>query len=131
MNVAQFIGRLATQPEIRYTQKQDAVANFRIAVDRKFKKEGQPDCDFFNCTAFGKTAEFIEKYINKGMKVGIVSHIQNDQYTDREGIKRTSTNVYIDSIEFCEKKEMTEIDKEQQRAAEDFMKYEDDMPFNF
>lgn len=130
MNVFNCIGRLATQPVIRYTAKMDPVANFRIAVDRRFKKEGQPDCDFFNCTAFNKTAEFIEKYINKGMKVGIVATVQNDQYTDNNGQKRVSTNLYIDSIEFCERKEnnMTELDKEQ--AAEEFMEC-DDMPFNF
>ena len=134
MNTWTGIGRLATQPEIRYTQKQDAVANFRIAVERKFKKEGQPDADFFNCTAFGKTAEFVEKYINKGQKVGVMAHIQNDQWTDKEGQKRLSTVFYVDSIEFCEKKEpISDLEKEQYKAADQFMSAEgmDDLPFNF
>ena len=74
MNTWNGIGRLCNEPEIRYTaQKNEACANFRIAVDRKFKTEGRPDSDFFNCSAFGKTAEFVEKYIRKGMKVGVTA----------------------------------------------------------
>ena len=106
MNTWNGIGRLCNEPEIRYTaQKNEACANFRIAVDRKFKTEGRPDADFFKCSAFGKTAEFVEKYIRKGMKVGVTARVQNDEFTNREGKRVVTTYFLVESIEFCEKKQ--------------------------
>ena len=87
MNVVVLIGRLVRDPEIRYTsgQTQTAIANFRIAVDRRFKREGQPDADFFTASAFGKMAEFVGKYFHQGSKIVIQGRIQNDNYTDKNG----------------------------------------------
>ncbi|MDE7212771.1 MAG: single-stranded DNA-binding protein, partial [Lachnospiraceae bacterium] len=84
MNKVFLVGRLTRDPEIRYSQGANAtaVARFSIAVDRRFKREGEPDADFFNCTAFGKQAEFVERYLKQGIKMVVVGRIQNDNYTN-------------------------------------------------
>lgn len=105
MNKCFLIGRLTKDPEIRYTQDQKAVASFSIAVTRRLKRDGAPEADFFDCTAWGKTAEHLEKYWHKGMKAAIVGRIENESWTARDGQKRISTKVIIDEIEFCERKE--------------------------
>ena len=128
MNKVQMIGRTASEPEIRYTTNQDAVANFRVAVERRYKKKDQaPDADFFQCTAFGKTAEFIEKYIKKGMKVGFCGRLQNDEYTNREGQKVTKAVIIVEEIEFCEKKEQ-QAEPKFEPVPQDTA---DELPFNF
>lgn len=106
MNKAILMGRLTRDPEVRYSQgaSATAVARFSIAVDRKFKREGEPDADFFNCTSFGKQAEFVEKYLHKGTKVVVVGRIQNDNYTNKEGQQVYSVRVMVDEIEFAESK---------------------------
>ena len=106
MNKVILIGRLTRDPDVRYTQgaTPTAVSSFSIAVDRRFKRDGEPDADFFNCTAFGKQAEFVERYFKKGMKVVVVGRIQNDNYTNREGQKVFSTRVMVDELEFAESK---------------------------
>ena len=87
MNKVILMGRLTRDPEVRYSQgaTATAVARFSVAVDRRFKREGEPDADFFNCTCFGKQAEFVEKYLHKGTKVVLTGRIQNDNYTNKEG----------------------------------------------
>ena len=106
MNKVILMGRLTRDPEVRYSQgaSQTAVARFSIAVDRRFKREGEPDADFFNCTAFGKQAEFIERYLRKGVKVVVCGRIQNDNYTNKEGQMVYSVRVLVDEIEFAESK---------------------------
>ena len=106
MNKVILIGRLTRDPEVRYGQggNQTAVARFSIAVDRRFKREGEPDADFFNCTAFGKQAEFVERYLHKGIKMVVVGRIQNDNYTNREGQQVYSVRVMVDELEFAESK---------------------------
>ena len=106
MNKVILMGRLTRDPEVRYSQgaSQTAVARFSIAVDRRFKREGEPDADFFNCTAFGKQAEFIERYLRKGVKVVVCGRIQNDNYTNTEGQMVYSVRVMVDEIEFAESK---------------------------
>ena len=81
-----------------------AIARFSIAVDRRFKRDGQPDADFFNCTAFRKTAEFVEKYLHKGTKVVLEGSIQNDNYTNKDGQKVYGTQIIVDQLEFAESK---------------------------
>lgn len=100
------MGRLTRDPEIRYSQgaSQTAVARFSVAVDRRFKREGEPDADFFNCTAFGKQAEFIERYLHKGTKIVLCGRIQNDNYTNKDGQMVYSVRVMVDEIEFAESK---------------------------
>lgn len=106
MNKVILMGRLTRDPEVRYSQgaSQTAVARFSIAVDRRSKREGEPDADFFNCTAFGKQAEFIERYLRKGVKVVVCGRIQNDNYTNKEGQMVYSVRVMVDEIEFAESK---------------------------
>ena len=106
MNKVILMGRLTRDPEVRYSQgaSQTAVARFSIVVDRRFKREGEPDADFFNCTAFGKQAEFIERYLRKGTKVVVCGRIQNDNYTNKDGQMVYSVRVMIDEVEFAESK---------------------------
>ena len=103
MNKVILMGRLTRDPEVRYSNDL-AVATFSIAVDRRFKREGQPEADFFDCTAFRKTAEFIEKYLHKGTKVVLDGELQNDNYTNKEGQKVYRTRIMVNQIEFAESK---------------------------
>ena len=105
MNCFITMGRLTKDPEVRYTQGQNpmAIASFNLAVDRKIKKENEPSADFFSCTAFGKTAEFVEKYLKKGTKVVTTGRMQNDNY-EKDGVKHYGFKYMIDQIEFAESK---------------------------
>lgn len=106
MNKAVLMGRLTRDPEVRYSQgeSQTAVARFSLAVDRRYKRDGEPEADFFNCTAFGKLADTVGQYLSKGVKVVIVGRIQNDNYTNREGQQVYSVRVIADEMYFAEKK---------------------------
>lgn len=104
MNSVALVGRLTADPEVRYTQNGQSIANFTIAVDRRFKKVGGPDADFPRINAFGKTAEFIEKYFSKGMRIGITGRIQTGSYTDKDGRKIYTTDVVAENVEFVERK---------------------------
>lgn len=106
MNKVIQMGRLTHDPEVRYLQgvSQTAVARFFMAVPRKFKREGEPDCDFFNCTAFGKQAEFVERYLFKGTKVVIVGRLQNNNYTNKDGQQVYGVQIMVEEIEFAESK---------------------------
>lgn len=106
MNKVIMMGRLTRDPEVRYSQgaSQTAIGRFSLAVDRRFKREGEPDADFFNCTTFGKQAEFVEKYLKQGTKVVISGRVQNDNYTNKEGQKVYSVQIIVEEIEFAESK---------------------------
>ena len=106
MNKVILMGRLTRDPEVRYSQgaSQTAVARFSVAVERRYKRDGDPDADFFNCTAFGKQAEFIEKYMHKGTKIVLSGRIQNDNYTNKDGQMVYSVRVIVDEVEFAESK---------------------------
>ena len=106
MNKAHLIGRLTRDPEVRYTSGDQpmAVANFTLAVDRHFKKEGEQTADFIQCVAFGKLGEHVEKYYRKGLKVAITGHIQTGSYVNKEGKKTYTTKVVADELEFAESK---------------------------
>ena len=106
MNKVIEIGRLTKDPEIRYSQgaSSTCVARYTLAVDRKFKQEGQPNADFINCIAFGKLGEFAEKYLNKGVKIAVVGRIQTGNYTNKDGQKVYTTDVVVEEQEFCESK---------------------------
>lgn len=109
MNKSIFTGNLTRDPEIRYSQGTNmAVAHFGIAVNRKFAKDGEIDTDFFNCTAFGKTAEFIEKYFHKGSRIFLAGRVQNDNYTNKNGEKVYSVQIIVEDVEFGEKKSSQE-----------------------
>lgn len=103
MNTWCGAGRLTNDPEIR-TNNNMTIASFGIAVNRRFKREGQPDADFFSVNAFGKTAEFIEKYGKKGVKFEISGRLQQDRWTDKEGRSQSRVVIIADSVEFAESK---------------------------
>ena len=107
MNKCTLVGRLTKDPEIRYSQGENATATarFSVAVSRRFKNaEGNYDADFINCVAFGKTAEFLEKYFKKGMAIGLTGHIQTGSYTNKDGQKVYTTDVIVEETEFVESK---------------------------
>ena len=106
MNKIILLSRLTRDPEVRYLQGQNstAIASFSVAVNRKFKREGEPDADFFNCTAFGKQAEFVEKYLKQGTKILLSGRVQNNNYTKQNGEKVYSTQIMVEEIEFAESK---------------------------
>lgn len=94
-------GRLTKDPEVKTLQSGTEVCNFSIAVDRKFKREGQPTADFFNCIAFSKTAEFVGKWFTKGKMILLEGSLQNRSWDDQEGKKHYVTEVIVESVEFC------------------------------
>ena len=139
MNKVILMGRLTRDPEVRYAQggNQMAIARFSIAVDRRFKREGEPDADFFNCTAFGKQAEFVERYLHKGTKILTCGRIQNDNYTNKDGQKVYTTDIVVEGHDFCESKQggvadgMSKINAPIETDSDGWMNVPDeDLPFN-
>lgn len=106
MNKVIEIGRLTKEPEVRYSQSDSAmaIARYTLAVDRRFKRDGEQTADFINCIAFGKNAEFAEKYLHKGVKIAIVGRLQTGSYTNKDGHKVYTTDVVVEEQEFCESK---------------------------
>lgn len=103
MNKIILMGRLTRDPEMR-SGNGTQVCRYTLAVDRRFKRDGEPDADFFNCTVFGKSAEFAEKYFRQGTKLLITGRIQSDNYTNKDGQKVYSWQVLVDEQEFAESK---------------------------
>lgn len=136
MNKVVFCGRLTRDPEIRYTGGNEpmAIATFSLAVDRRFKRQDEPDADFFNCTAFKKQAEFVEKYLKQGTKILISGRVQNNNYTNKDGQKVYSTQIMVEEIEFAESKRNDEQPQPKPTTDQDgFMNIptcgEEDLPF--
>lgn len=106
MNKIILMGRLTADPEVKYTQSAEplAIVRFSIAVNKRFKREGEPDADFINCVAFGKTGEFTNKYFKKGMMIAVVGRLQVRNWEDNNGQKRITTEVVIEEQYFAESK---------------------------
>lgn len=106
MNKVILMGRLTRDPEIRYSQGESslAVAHYSLAVNRTFKRDGEPDADFINCVAFGRQAEFAEKYFHKGIRVVITGRIQTGSYTNKDGARVYTTDIIVEEQEFAESK---------------------------
>ena len=135
MNSVQLIGRLTRDPEVRYTDGGVSIARFSLAVERRFKQENGADADFINIVSFGKTADFIEKYFHKGMKVALNGRIQTGSYTDKDGKKVYTTDVIAENVEFCESKGNSTNNEASSTAQDvDFMNVPDgideELPFN-
>lgn len=115
MNKVILMGRLTRDPEIRYSQTSEpvAIARYTLAVDRRFKREGEQTADFISCIAFGKAAEFAEKYLHKGTKIVVSGRIQTGSYTNKEGQKVYTTDVVIEEQEFTESKSAGQEDREE------------------
>ena len=130
MNKVILMGRLTRDPETRFTQGNNtAVCSFSLAVNRRFKQEGQPDADFINVVAWAKTAEFVGKYFNKGQQVGVIGRIQTRNYDDKDGKKVFVTEVVAEEVYFADsKKEGTELNV---TTSAGFMQVEEDsnLPF--
>lgn len=148
MNKVILMGRLTADPDVKYTQGAEplAIVRFSIAVNKRFKREGEPDADFINCVAFGKTGEFTSKYFKKGMMIAIVGRLQVRNWEDKNGQKRVTTEVVIEEQYFAESKasfesrqgrnsaqRQTEPSTNEQNGPEGYYSVEDasddDLPF--
>ena len=106
MNKVILMGRLTRDPEVRYSAGESgtAIARYTLAVDRRFKRDGEATADFISCVSFGRTAEFAEKYFRQGLKVLVAGHIQTGSYTNNSGQKVYTTDVIVEEQEFAEGK---------------------------
>ena len=105
MNKVILLGRMTRDAEVRRGESDSIFARFSLAVDRRFKKDGEEQtADFINCVAFGKTAEFLEKFGHKGVKFIVDGRIQTGSYTNKDGVKIYTTDIVVESIEFAESK---------------------------
>lgn len=106
LNVGSLMGRLTRDPDVRYStgEKPMAIARFTMALDRRFKTEGEQPADFIQCVAFGKTGEFVEKYLHKGTKIAAAGHIQTGHYTNRNGEEVDTFDFNVSHLEFAESK---------------------------
>lgn len=138
MNKVILVGRLTRDPEIRFTagEEKKAVAKFVVAVDRVHKQEGNPSADFISCTCFGKTAEFSEKYLRKGIKVIVEGRWQTGSY-QKDGVTRYTNDCIIERLEFAESKktsEQSQTEKQPETDENGFMnvpdEIDDELPFS-
>ena len=104
MNKVILMGRLTRDPEVRYSAGENsmAIARYTLAVDRRFKRENEATADFISCIAFGKAAEFAEKYFRQGIRIVVSGRIQTGSYTNRDGNKVYTTDVVVEEQEFAE-----------------------------
>ena len=149
MNKVVLMGRLTRDPEVRYSQGENAlaIARYTLAVDRRFKRDGEQTADFINCVVFGKSAEFTERYFRQGMRVVVCGRIQTGSYTNRDGVKVYTTEVVVEEQEFAESKATADSNNNYQPqqpvasqptapAGDGFMNIPDSvddsgLPFNF
>lgn len=120
MNKVILLGRLVREPETRYGGANDsmAVCRYTLAVDKKFKKDGEATADFINCISFGKTAEFAEKYFAKGLRVAVSGRIQTGSYTNRDGQKVYTTDVVVEEHEIAQSRSEASDQQESNRQPE-------------
>lgn len=104
MNSVQIIGRLTASPELKHTQSGLAMTRFSVAVDRRVKQGEEKQADFINIVAWKQTAEFICRYFNKGQRIALTGSIRTGNYTDKDGNKHNTFEVWAENVEFCESK---------------------------
>lgn len=129
MNKVELLGRLTKEPEVRYTQTNNTmVVNFTLAVNRRFAKEGEQQADFINCVAWSKTAEFVNKYFNKGQQVAVVGRVQTRNWEDDNGQKHYATEIVAEEVYFADsKKEEEPVDVTDD--IETITRSDDDLPW--
>lgn len=131
MNKVILMGRLVRDPEVRYTQSNQpmAIARFTLAVNRRFKRQGEQDADFIPCVAFGKQGEFAEKYFKKGQMISVVGRLQVRNWDDNNGNKRITTEVIVEEQYFAGKKSNTENSQKRENdgIGEGFYPIDDDV----
>ena len=137
MNKVIIIGRLVRDPEVRYTASNMCCASFSVAIDRRFKQDGQPTADFPRVIAWAKTAEFIEKYFSQGMKIALEGRIQTGSYKNKDGNTVYTTDIVAEAVEFVESKGTTKSQNSEPPKPDDdgFMSVPDGvedegLPFN-
>lgn len=134
MNKVIMMGRLTHDPEVSSSASGTTFARYSIAVDRKFKREGEADADFFNCTSFGKQAEFVEKYLKKGTKIVVSGEIQNNNYTNKDGQKVYDVRIMVHDVEFAESKNSDSKTETKGKDVTDFLNIPDglveELPFS-
>ena len=110
MNKVILMGRLTRDPEVRYSVGENslAIARYTLAVDRRFKRDGEATADFISCVVFGKQAEFAEKYFRQGIRIVVSGRIQTGSYTNRDGVKVYTTEVVVEEQEFAESKAVSD-----------------------
>lgn len=126
MNIAILMGRLTASPELKQTQSGLSVTSFSIAIDRRFKTDGEKQTDFINCVAWRQTAEFITKYFTKGAMIAVEGTIQTRKYTDKNGNDRTATEVVVNQTHFCGGKQ-----ENKQPSDQGYLDVSDDDDFGF
>lgn len=125
-----LIGRLTRDPELRFTQSGKAVANFTLAVDRSFKREGQPDADFFRVSVWGKQAENCANYLAKGRVAAVDGRIEINKYTDKDGQERQGVDVTANDVRFLPDKNSGSSGSSKQDDGGDAVDFSDDgLPF--
>ena len=140
MNKVVLMGRLTRDPEVRYSQGENAlaIARYTLAVDRRFKRDGEQSADFINCVVFGKSAEFTERYFRQGMRVVVCGRIQTGSYTNKDGVTVYTTDVVADRVEFLEwgdrpaggqRAQTQEAAPRFDAAPEGFSAIDEDIPF--
>ena len=138
MNKVVLMGRLTRDPEVRYSQGENAlaIARYTLAVDRRFRRDGEQSADFINCVVFGKSAEFTERYFRQGMRITVSGRIQTGSYTNKDGVKVYTTEVVVEEQEFAESKNsavQNTDNKNTQDANIDYMNIpngvDEEMPF--
>lgn len=128
MNKVILMGRLTRNPELKQLASGTLVANFTLAVSRRFKSEGQPEADFIPIVAWGKTAEFVDNYFRKGQQVAIAGRLQVRQWDDKEGKRRYLTEVVAEEVYFADSKKDNDSNKSQ--PEKDYESFDDeDLPF--
>lgn len=132
MNKVILMGRLTREPDVRYSQGEQAmaVARFTLAVNKRIKRDDEQQADFISCVAFGKIGEVIEKYVHQGTKLVVEGRIQTGSYTNKDGVKVYTTDVVVENCEFAESKHGTS----EENTSDGFMKIpdgdEEGLPFN-
>ena len=126
MNTVNLYGRISQAPELRAINNESFVCRFSIAVNRAYKSENGPDADFFECVVFGKRAQVIEKYFKKGSRIAITGRIENNNYTDKNGVKHYANSIVVNDFDFVETKGDTET-RNTNGNVPDFVQIPDDL----
>lgn len=139
------MGRLTRDPDVRYSQGEHstAIARYTLAVDRRFKRDGEASADFISCVCFGRSAEFAEKYFHKGLRITVSGRIQTGSYTNKDGDKVYTTDVFVEEQEFADSKgssgsgggqAVNQQESTPKPGGQDFMQIPDgideELPFN-
>lgn len=141
MNKVILMGCLTRDPEVRYSQGDNpmAIARYTLAVDRRFKRDGEQTADFIGCVAFGRSAEFAEKYFRQGLKIAVIGRVQTGSYTNKDGQKVYTTDVFVEEQEFVESKKSSDnqVSRQSQNSqsnSDGFMNIpegiDEELPFN-